>query len=171
MGRYPSGKSLYFAVISLFALTLSAGYSAQPNTRRRERPKVATSQSSIRFINQAPAGYSHVVEVRGGRTLYLAGQVAAGADGKLVGEGDFRAQIKQVFANLDARLQEAGASFKDLVKLNYYLTDASNLAALREVRNGYINPQAPPASTLVVVKQLVRPEYLCEVEAIAVVND
>lgn len=129
------------------------------------------SQPSVRFINRAAAGYSHVAEVRGGRTLYLAGQIALDAEGKLVGPGDFNAQIKQVFANLDARLKEANASFKDVVKLNYYLTDASNLQALRDARDNYINKEAPPASTLVVVKQLVRPEYLCEVEAIAVVND
>ena len=129
------------------------------------------SAPTVRFINRAAAGYSHLVEVRGGRTLYLAGQLALDVEGRLVGEGDFKAQIKQVFANLSARLQEAGASFKDVVKLNYYLTDASNLPALRAARDSYVNQEAPPASTLVVVKQLVRPEYLCEVEAIAVVND
>lgn len=127
--------------------------------------------ASVRFINRAPAGYSHIVETRGGRTLYLAGQIALDAEGKLVGAGDFNAQVKQVFANLDARLREAGASFRDVVKLNYYLTDASNLQALRDTRDSYVNKDAPPASTLVVVKQLVRPEYLCEIEAIAVVND
>ncbi|HKX26782.1 MAG TPA: RidA family protein [Blastocatellia bacterium] len=132
---------------------------------------MTTPKSSIRFLNRAPAGYSHVVEVRGGRTLYIAGQIAVGADGKIVGEGDVRAQLKQVFANLETRLREAGASFKDVVKLNYYLLDASAVPALREMRDNYIDKEAPPASTLVVVKQLARPEYLCEIEAIAVVND
>ena len=79
--------------------------------------------------------------------------------------------MKQVFENLKARLEEAGASFKDVVKLNYYLTDASDLQALRETRNGYINTENPPASTLVVVKRLVREEYLLEVEAIAVAGE
>ena len=132
---------------------------------------MTTPKSSIRFLNRAPAGYSHIVEVRGGRTLYIAGQISAGPDGKIVGEGDVRAQIKQVFANLNARLQEAGASFKDVVKLNYYLLDASAVPMVREIRDTYLNQEAPPASTLVVVKQLARPEYLCEIEAIAVVND
>jgi len=58
-----------------------------------------------------------------------------------------------------------------VVKLNYYLTDASDLQALRDTRNSYINTENPPASTLVVVKQLVREEYLLEIEAIAVVNE
>ena len=155
--------------VCLFAF--SAGHSAQSKSKRQEKPKMTTQKSSVRFLNRAPAGYSHVVEARGGRTLYIAGQLALDADGNLVGAGDFRAQIKQVFANLNARLEEAGATFKDVVKLNYYLTDASDLQALREARDSYVNQAAPPASTLVVVKQLVRPEYLCEVEAIAVVGE
>ena len=128
-------------------------------------------QTNIRFINRAPAGYSHVVEVKGGRTLYIAGQIALDKDGNLVGRGDFRAQVKQVFENLKARLEKGGASFKDVVKLNYYLTDASDLQSLRDTRNSYINTENPPASTLVVVKQLVREEFMIEVEAVAVVND
>lgn len=127
--------------------------------------------AKIRFINPAPLGYSHVVEVRGGRTLYIAGQLALDKDGNLVGAGDFRAQVKQVFENLKARLEEGGATFKDVVKLNYYLTDASDLQALRDTRNSYINTENPPASTLVVVKQLVHEEYLIEVEAIAVAGE
>ena len=124
--------------------------------------------AKVRFINHAPQGYSQVVEVRGGRTLYISGQLALDKDGKLIGPGDFRAQVKQVFENLKTRLEEGGASFKDVVKLNYYLTDASDLQALRDTRNSYINVENPPASTLVVVKRLVREEYLLEVEAIAV---
>jgi enamine deaminase RidA (YjgF/YER057c/UK114 family) len=130
-----------------------------------------TEQTNVRFLNQAPLGYSHIVEVRGGRTLYIAGQIALDSDGNLVGRGDFRAQITQVFENLKARLQECGATFNDVIKLNYYLTDASDLLALRDVRNSHINREQPPASTLVVVKQLVREEYLVEVEAIAVVSE
>ena len=129
------------------------------------------SQATVRYINRAPLGYSHIVEVRGGRTLYIAGQLALDQNGKLVGAGDFRAQVKQVFENLKTRLEEGGASFKDVVKLNYYLTDASDLQALRDTRDSYINTESPPASTLVVVKQLVREEFLIEVEAIAVVRE
>ena len=129
------------------------------------------SQATVRYINRAPLGYSHIVEVRGGRTLYIAGQLALDQNGKLVGAGDFRAQVKQVFQNLKTRLEEGGASFKDVVKLNYYLTDASDLQALRDTRDSYINTESPPASTLVVVKQLVREEFLIEVEAIAVARE
>jgi 2-iminobutanoate/2-iminopropanoate deaminase len=88
--------------------------------------------------------------------------------GYLVGPGDFGAQVVQVFENLNARLEEGGATFKDVVKLNYYLTDASDLKTLRDTRNRYLDVEQPPASTLVVVKQLFREEFLVEVEAVAV---
>ena len=123
----------------------------------------AMKEPQIRFLNRASAGYSHVVEVRGRRTLYISGQVALDSSGNLVGAGDFTAQVKQVFANLKARLDEAGASFNDVVKVNFYLLDAGNLQIVRDVRDTYVNREHPPASTLVVVKQLVRPELMVEV--------
>jgi enamine deaminase RidA (YjgF/YER057c/UK114 family) len=129
------------------------------------------NEPRIRFLNRTPAGYSQVVEVRGGRTLYISGQVALDASGNLVGSGDFAAQVKQVFANLKARLDEAGASFNDVVKLNFYLLDASMLQLIRDIRDTYVNRDHPPASTLVVVKELSRPDLLIEVDAIAVTKD
>jgi enamine deaminase RidA (YjgF/YER057c/UK114 family) len=126
------------------------------------------NEPQIRFLNRAPAGYSQVVEVRGGRTLYISGQVALDSSGNVVGPDDFSAQVNQVFANLKARLDEADASFNDVVKLNFYLLDAGNLPIVRDT---YVNREQPPASTLVVVKQLFRPELLVEVDAIAVTKD
>jgi len=131
----------------------------------------AMNEPKIRFLNRAPAGYSQVVEVRGGRTLYISGQVALDSSGNVVGSGDFTAQVKQVFANLKTRLDEAGASFNDVVKLNFYLLDAGSLQIVRDVRDTYVNREHPPASTLVVVKQLFRPELLLEIDAIAVSKD
>jgi len=129
------------------------------------------NEPKIQFLNRAPAGYSQVVEVRGGRTLYISGQIAVDSSGNVVGSGDFTAQVKQVFANLKARLDEAGASFNDVVKLNFYLVDASALQIVRDIRDTYVNRENPPASTLVVVKQLVWPELLVEIDAIAVAQD
>lgn len=129
------------------------------------------NEPQVRFLNRTPAGYSHVVEVRGGRTLYISGQVALDSSGNLVGAGDIAAQAKQVFENLKARLDEAGASFNDIVKLNLYLLDASKYQIVRDIRNTHMNREDPPASTLVVVTQLFRPELLIEVDAIAVAKD
>ena len=128
-----------------------------------------TPPASTRFINPptlpTPPGYTQVVEVSGGRTIYIAGQVALDAAGNVVGAGDVRAQIEQVFANLQAALEAAGATFANVVKLNYYLLDVTQLPLLREVRDRYVNTQAPPASTLVEVRRLAREEFLVEVEA------
>jgi enamine deaminase RidA (YjgF/YER057c/UK114 family) len=73
-----------------------------------------------------------------------------------------------VFENLKRALAAAGATFNDVVKLNYYLVDASQLSVLREVRDRYVNVAAPPASTLIEVRRLFREDLLIEVEATAV---
>ena len=115
----------------------------------------------------APRGYSHVVDVPAGRTLYIAGQVAFDAEGNLVGKGDVRAQTEQVFRNLSTALEGAGATLADVVKLNWYVRDASQLATYREVREQFLGTGPRPASTLVEVKALVRDDLLIEIEAIA----
>ncbi len=114
-----------------------------------------------------PRGYSHVADVPAGRTLYIAGQVAFDAEAKVVGKGDVRAQTEQVFKNLKTALESAGASFSDVVKLNWYVRDVSQLAIYREVREKYFGVGPFPASTLVEVKALVIDDLLIEVEAVA----
>lgn len=114
-------------------------------------------------------GYSHVV-TGPGRWVAIAGQVAFDADGNLVGEGDAAAQAQQVFANLERCLAAAGATFADVVKLNFYLTDVAFLPAIRIARDKHIDTANPPASTAVQVVALFRPDLLLEIEAYAVVN-
>lgn len=118
-----------------------------------------------------PFGYSHVVEVNGGRLIFLAGQVALDKDLKTVGDGDLRAQTEQVFANIGAALAAVGADFKSLVKMTTYLTDMSHVAVLREVRDKYLDLENPPASTAVQVSALARPEWLVEIEVMASLPD
>jgi reactive intermediate/imine deaminase len=116
-----------------------------------------------------PTGYTHVVEVTGpAKTVYISGQIAFDKDGTIVGAGDMKAQAEQVFKNLQAALEAAGAKFSDVVKMNTYLTDMSKAAAVREVRARYFG-ETTPASTLVQVAALVRPELMLEIEVIAVV--
>ena len=115
-----------------------------------------------------PFGYSHVVEVTAGRPVYISGQVALDGAGELVGPGDVAAQARQVFDNLQAALQAVGAGFEQVVKLTYYLVDATQLPVVREVRDQYVNTQQPPASTAVEVRRLVRDDLLVEVDAVAV---
>jgi enamine deaminase RidA (YjgF/YER057c/UK114 family) len=129
--------------------------------------------SSTRFINPStmpqPAGYTHIVEVTGGRTIYISGQVALDFAGNVVGPGDLQAQTQQVFAHLQAALTAVDATFSHVVKLTFYLLDISQIQVVRDVRNSYINTQQPPASTAVEVRRLFRDGLLIEVEAIAVI--
>ncbi|BDP41126.1 enamine deaminase RidA [Deinococcus aetherius] len=126
----------------------------------------------VRFVHvpalgRAP-GYSHLAEVRGGRTVYVSGQIAVDEHGEAVGVGDFTAQARKVFENIGLALAEVGLTFDSVVKLTFFLTDFAHLGQMRAVRDEFVNVAAPPASSAVQVAALVRPELLIEVEAIAV---
>jgi reactive intermediate/imine deaminase len=141
----------------LFTAVPVLAFAQAPKIKRTNPPELSK-----------PTGYTHVVEAAGGRTVYISGQIALDKDGKVVGEGDMKAQAEQVFKNLQAALTSAGATFKDVVKMNTYMTDLSQLPVVRDVRARYFGDVAP-ASTLVQVVHLARPEFLIEVEVIAVV--
>jgi enamine deaminase RidA (YjgF/YER057c/UK114 family) len=108
-----------------------------------------------------------------GRLAFIAGQVAVDAAGSLVGSGDLGAQTRQSMQNLQAILHVLGAGWQDVVRLNWYVLDASNAQTIRDVRDEFLRPalgdQPNPASTLVQVAGLVRPEFLIEVEAVVAV--
>jgi reactive intermediate/imine deaminase len=106
------------------------------------------------------------VEVSGGRTIYISGQVPLDREGNLVGGDDFAAQTRQVFENLKIALAATGATFDDIAKLTVFVTDVSRIQDFRDVRNQYI-PGEKPASSLVQVVALFRPGILIEIEAIA----
>lgn len=113
-----------------------------------------------------PAGqYSHVATIAAGsEILYVAGQVGAGPDGRLA-EG-FEAQVRYTFDNLFALLAAEGLSSAHLVRLTYYLTDAGQAAELRRIRRDYL-PDPAPATTALIV-QLLDPDWLFEMDAVAV---
>jgi 2-iminobutanoate/2-iminopropanoate deaminase len=116
-----------------------------------------------------PAGnYSQSVRVVIGDSalLFISGQVALGLDGQLVGEGDVGRQSEQVFANLERILAAHGASFADAVRIGTFFVAGVDREPYLAVRARYL-PDPPPASTTVFVSQLVRPEWLVEVELTA----
>ncbi len=118
-------------------------------------------------------GWTHVVTATGGKTVYVSGQVSVNERGEVVGKGDLRAQAVQTFENLKLALAAVGASFRDVVKTNLYVVGLKpeHVPILREVRSRYINPEQPPASTLVGVSALVGADWLIEVEAVAVLPE
>lgn len=114
-------------------------------------------------------GYSQVASVTGGKMIFIAGQVALDRSGNVVGKNDLRAQVQQVFENLKAAVEAGGGTLQDVIKLNSYFVDLSNLREFREVRDKYIDLNHPPISTAVQVPGLFRPEFLVEIEAVAVI--
>ena len=118
-------------------------------------------------------GFTHVVAATGGKTIYVSGQVSVNERAEVIGRGDLRAQVERVFENLKVALEAAGATFDDVVKITYFVVDLKpgDVASIREVRRNYLNPNNPPASTLVGVAALVVPDWLIEIELVAVVAE
>ena len=120
-----------------------------------------------------PPGYTHVVVVSGpGKTIYISGQVPVNAAGEIVGKGDLKQQVTQVYENLQTALKAAGATFADVVKMNTYVVNykPADVVVIREVRSQYLVKENPPASTLAGVQALYHPDVMIEIEAIAVIK-
>jgi enamine deaminase RidA (YjgF/YER057c/UK114 family) len=134
----------------------------------------AAQGSGPRHINPEslakPTGYTHLVIAPDGRTVYIAGQVALDSMGRVVGEGNFAAQAEQVYQNLQRALKSVGGSMADLVKTTTFVTDIKNVPAIREVRTRHFARAQPPANTLIQVSGLARPEFLIEIEGVAVLR-
>ena len=115
----------------------------------------------------APRGYTHIVTIAGpAKLIFISGQVAVDKDGKLVGAGDLKIQIRQ------AALAAAGATAADIVKTNTYIVNykQSDYSAMREARSELFPDGEPPASTLVGVTSLAVEGLMVEMEAIAAVK-
>lgn len=110
-----------------------------------------------KFVNPkmlpATFGYTHVVDVRNSRTIYVSGQIALNKEGNVVGVGDLALQTKQVFENIKIALEAVELNFNDVVKLTFFLTDISKMPIVREIRDQYINTTNPPASSVVEVSK------------------
>ncbi len=118
-----------------------------------------------------PPIYTPVVRASGGATVYISGQVPVDLEGRIVGAGDFSAQAEQVFENLRIALAAVGGDFSNVVKMTTYIVNYQPALrdALGAVRSAAMGG-ALPASTLVGVQALAMPDYLLEIEAIAVVD-
>jgi enamine deaminase RidA (YjgF/YER057c/UK114 family) len=119
-------------------------------------------------VYKAP-GYSQGIKVTGAQTiLFLAGQVSYEKDGTAKHKGDFKAQARECFACLKRLVEGAGGTVKNIVKLNTYVLDVANRPAYREARKEVFGDHEP-ASTMVQISALASPDFLIEVEAIAVI--
>ena len=103
--------------------------------------------------------------VRFGDLLFISGLVGVDADGKVVGEGDAARQTRQIFENMRKVLDAAGAGFGDVLKVTVFLKNIEDRARINPVRQEFFGA-ARPASTLVEISRLVRPDLLVEIEAV-----
>lgn len=116
-----------------------------------------------------PKAFSHVVEVEGGRLIFVSGQVPVDAERRLASR-DLREQIARVYDNLEIALKSVGAGFENVIKTTNYLTSLSQAGIFREVREQrFARLKTRPASTTVVITGLVDADYLLEIEVIAAV--
>ena len=150
---------------------------AQPKPRRRAVPREILRSDRVwdparvrhpGFTTGQP--FVQAVRASGRAMLFISGQVAIDAEGRVVGVGDAGAQARQALENLKALLEAGGATLADVVKLTQYLTDMRHFPAVQEVRAAYWAGTPLPASTTVEVTRLAREELLVEIEAIAVVE-
>jgi len=115
--------------------------------------------------------YSHVTRVKASETLYIAGMVAADKNGNLIGKDDFDAQCGQVFRNIEAALESAGAGWSNVVEFTTYLVHSQDIPKfmafrLREFPKMFPNGVYPP-NTLLMIDRLVGEPYLVEVQSVA----
>ena len=115
--------------------------------------------------------YKHMTRVKASEFLFIAGQLSVNREGTIIGEGDFEAQMTQVFSNIHAALQSAGADFENIVKFTTYVKHASDIDEFMRVREKLFADFFPsgdcPPNTLLVVNRLVHDAFLVEVETTA----
>lgn len=114
-----------------------------------------------------PSGFSPAT--RAGNMVFVSGHVSVDAEGNLVGKNDAYAQSVQVLNNVDAALRVAGATRADITKITAFLINSEDYAGYAKARLEFFEGDPGPASSTVFVKGLVSPDYLIEIEAIAVV--
>jgi enamine deaminase RidA (YjgF/YER057c/UK114 family) len=121
--------------------------------------------------NTMPASRGYTQVVKTGNTVYIAGQVSVALDGTVVGKGDAEAQVRQVWRNIETAIKAAGgAGLQHVVKTTTYITSIDHAGAVRKVRDELFRTTNPPTSTLLVVSALANPDFVVEIEAIAVVE-
>ena len=125
-------------------------------------------RSYISSPYQQSRAYSPAVITDGGRTIWLAGHIASEDESGNTLAGDFNAQVRCVFRKLGATLKQAGAELSDIVTMTIFITDVSNNTRFVELRKEFFDDDAYPASTLVTVAALNRPELMVEIQAVAV---
>ena len=130
----------------------------------------------IKIVNPATLGkpmgqYSQLTRVKASEFVFIAGQLSADKDGKIIGVDDFDAQCGQVFANIETALRSVGAGWGNIVQFTTYLVHSQDIESFMKIRAEtfpklFGGTQYPP-NTLLIVDRLVKEEFLIEIEAVA----
>src|SRR4051812_42321844 len=120
-------------------------------------------------LGQRTGSFAPGIAVNGKRTIYVSGNVGTDESGQIVGRNDVEAQTRQTFKNIERTLAKAGASLKDIVKITTFIVPMDRYGEFAKVRAEVFDGQYPASST-VGVASLVSPDYLIEIEAIAVLD-
>ena len=124
----------------------------EPDARQRER------------------AYSPAVKTTGGTTIYMAGQTGYHDERGEVHPGDFDSQVRVAFEKMRKTLQAAGGRLDDIVTMTVFVTDMANGTRFTQLRKEFFQEDRYPASALIGVKELARPEMMIEIQAVAVVD-
>jgi len=120
-------------------------------------------------IRQPSGHFSQAVEIEAkGRLVFISGMTSRRADGTIAGLGDIEAQTRQVCENLKAAVEAAGGTMDDICRVDVYVRNMEHFEKIHKVRREYFK-SPPPASTMVEVTKMTSPDYLIEINAIAVI--
>ena len=121
-------------------------------------------------VHKEVSKYTHGYIVEGAeKIVVISGQTPVDVNGNICPRGDFEKHVRQVFENLKLQLDTAGATFEDIVYLGVFLTEQSQWQPFDKIRGDYLK-EPYPATTLLVVKSLAHQDWMCEIEAIAVLG-
>ncbi len=122
-------------------------------------------------IRQPSGHFSHATAIEArGRLVFISGMTARRADGTIAGIGDIEAQTRQVCENIKAAVEAAGGRMDDICRVDVYVRNMEHFEQIHKVRREYFKEPAP-ASTMVEVCKMTSPDYLIEINAIAVISD
>jgi 2-iminobutanoate/2-iminopropanoate deaminase len=131
-------------------------------------PKTQVTSPKLR---QPSGHFSHATMVAArGRLVFISGMTARRADGTIAGVGDIEAQTRQVCDNVKAAVEQAGGTMDDICRVDVYVRNMEHFDLIHKVRREYFNAPAP-ASTMVEVTKMTSPDYLIEINAIAVIGE
>src|SRR5215469_6914414 len=119
---------------------------------------------------QRERAYSPAVKVTGGTTVYMAGQTGYQDDRGETYPGDFDSQVRVAFERMRKTLETAGGKLEDIVTMTVFITDMANGTRFTQLRKEFFQEERYPASALIGIKELARPEMLVEIQAIAAVD-